>query len=173
MVKKQPQQTCTLLLNVPASCGSSGISVEKSLPVVRKKYFCQISSSLAALTFLAHKLQNNLQAFTFERRALELEELELAPNSDARLDTELDHALTDLEELSLLLLLLLLLSPTSVASLELMLERELLELEELELFCRTGASIFLSFIKTGFPSTISSSLRLICLTSFSAAFGPT
>lgn len=56
--------------------------------------------------------------------------------------------------------------------LELTLERELLELEEEVVFHRPGARIFFSFIKTGLPSVISS-LRLICLRSFSAAFGPT
>lgn len=57
---------------------------------------------------------------------------------------------------------------------DLELERELLELEEDKVpFLRPEVRILLSFIKTGLPSTISSSLRLICLTSFSAAFGPT
>ncbi len=82
--------------------------------------------------------------FTFDTRALELEELELALNRDARLDAELTDVLTDLEELSLLLLLLLLLRSlvTGAAAsfalllmrdeeleedLELRLERELLE----------------------------------------------
>lgn len=128
--------------------------------------------------------------FTFERRALERDELELALKSDARLDAELvlEDLFTDLEELSLPLLLLLLLLlpslvPEAAASIALLVTRdeeleedlELLELEEEDevLFFRPGASIFFSFVKTGIPSTISSSLRLICLMSFSAAFGPT
>ena len=53
-------------------------------------------------------------------------------------------------------------------------ERELLELEEAVLFFRPGTRIFLSFIST-FPSSriSSSSLTLITLTIFSAAFSPT
>lgn len=121
--------------------------------------------------------QSNFQALAFERRLLERDELELALKSDARLDAELDleDLLTDLEELILsLLLLLLLLMLLCLLLEEDLLERELLELEEedVELFFRSGDSNFLSFIKTGFPSVISSSLRLICLMSFSAAFGP-
>lgn len=120
--------------------------------------------------------QSNFQAFTFERRLIERDELELALKSDARLDAELDlgDLLTDLEELNLLLLLLLLLMLLRLLLEDELLERELLEEEEdEELFFRSGDSNFLSFIKTGFPSMISSSLRLICLMSFSAAFGPT
>lgn len=52
-------------------------------------------------------------------------------------------------------------------------ERELLELEEV-LFFRPGTRIFLSFIRTFLSSRISSSsLRLITLMIFSAAFSPT
>lgn len=55
---------------------------------------------------------NNFKVFTIETRALEQEELELALKSDARLDAELvweEGLLADLEELTLLSLLLLLL----------------------------------------------------------------
>lgn len=138
---------------------------------------------------------------TFEWRTLEREELELALKRDARLDAELDlEEIGDLEELMwllllmLLLLLLLLLMLLLLLLLLLMLllmllllelaeltfedteeDFELLELDEddMELLFLPGARILLSFLKTGLASTTSSSLRLICLISFSAAFGPT
>lgn len=101
--------------------------------------------------------------FTFESRELELDELELTPKRDARLDAELE-LLTALEELSLRALLLIR---------DEKLEEELLELEEEDelTFLWRGTRSFLSFIKPCLPSTISS-LGLMCLISFSAAFGP-
>lgn len=137
---------------------------------------------------------------TFELRTLEREELELALKRDARLDAELDlEEIGDLEELMWLLLLMLLLLLLLLLMLLLMLlllllllmllllelaeltfedteeDFELLELDEddMELLFLPGARILLSFLKTGLASTTSSSLRLICLISFSAAFGPT
>lgn len=137
---------------------------------------------------------------TFEWRTLEREELELALKRDARLDAELDlEEIGDLEELMWLLLLMLLLLLLLLLMLLLMLlllllllmllllelaelmfedteeDFELLELDEddMELLFLPGARILLSFLKTGLASTTSSSLRLICLISFSAAFGPT
>lgn len=133
---------------------------------------------------------------TFEWRTLEREELELALKRDARLDAELDlEEIGDLEELMWLLLLMLLLLLLLLLMLLLLLlllmllllelaeltfedteeDFELLELDEddMELLFLPGARILLSFLKTGLASTTSSSLRLICLISFSAAFGPT
>lgn len=101
---------------------------------------------------------------------LERAELELALKSDARLDAVLENLLEDLE----LRLLLLTRDEELEEDLEPKIELELLEREEEDdVMFSLEARIFLSFFRTGFSSMISSSLRLICLTSLCAAFEPT
>lgn len=137
---------------------------------------------------------------TLEREELELA-LKRDARLDAELDLEEIGDLEELMWLLLLMLLLLLLLLLMLLLMLLLLlllllmlllmllllelaeltfedteeDFELLELDEddMELLFLPGARILLSFLKTGLASTTSSSLRLICLISFSAAFGPT